>query len=43
MQTKRQHIKRKRKETSQVPFKAHHHIKLASQIPPPLGGSNEKA
>ena len=50
MQTKEQHIKEKGKETSQMPFKAHHNIKLVArpkrglpQIPPPLWGSNEKA
>ena len=49
MQTKRQHVEEKGKETPQIPFKAHHNIKLARpkrglpQIPPPLKGSHEKA
>jgi len=49
MQTKEQHIKEEGKETSQMPFKAHHNIKLVArpkrglpQIPPPLGGSHKK-
>ena len=49
MQTKRQHMKEKEKETPQMPFKAHHNIKLARpkrgppQIPPPFGGFDKKA
>jgi len=50
MQKKEQHIKEKGKETPQVPFTAHHNIKLVArpkrgwpQIPSPPGGSHEKA
>jgi len=49
IQTKEQHIKENGKEIPQVPFKAHHNIKLVArpkrglpQIPPPLGGFHEK-